>query len=111
MTTVHDILTDADLFRAAYPRWPSVTFGPPDTTRLFAADLSGHEHGPATVCLVAEGDRYVHQESCLCGDVRVSGDGGTTWGPWGPEARPCPDCLAAAGESCDMACPNRTERP
>jgi hypothetical protein len=64
--TAHDILTDADLFRAAYPNWPGIDplTGPFMTGRQLTdyRDMPGYAIPPREVPETDPGDSWLVRE-------------------------------------------------
>lgn len=103
MATAHDMLTNADTFKAAYPSWPGTeTLAEPKDTPLFVAAVPDiHQCEPVSAYMEQEGDHLIRVQRCECGAEQVSRDGGVTWSEW--EA-PCPDCEAAPRRRCYPDC-------
>jgi hypothetical protein len=54
--TGHDILTNADLFRAAYPNWPSAETDPLAGPFMSAVQLTDYSDDPEFAILLPESD-------------------------------------------------------
>jgi hypothetical protein len=76
--TAHDILTDARLFKLAYPSWPSVApANPLDGPFLTSRQLTDYSDDPSFAIPMRSACRHCREHITLLGGEWTTGDGTT----------------------------------